>query len=148
VRRGEVWWARFDDQHPVVLLSDEAGGMSGLRAVQLVAPSGVPLGDLGLEVALGPGDGLPFDAVVRIAFPRPGFLPCTWATTVGAGDLVDRLVTLSPEKLAEIDDALAAGERIVPTDETQAATAGSALAAIRQSLREGTLTTRQITRPQ
>jgi mRNA interferase MazF len=89
VRRGEVWWAEFDEQHPVVLLSEGSSGCgrhheSGVRAVQIVAASGLDISGLGLKVTVGTRDNLPFEGVVRVAFPRPGFVPCTWATTVGA----------------------------------------------------------------
>jgi mRNA interferase MazF len=150
VRRGEVWWGRFDQQHPVVLLSDiPAGGsqdQSGARAVQIVAAAGVDLGGLGLEVTVGPLADLPFDAVVRVAFPRPGFIPCTWVTALGADDLVEFIGTLPPAKLAEIEEALALADRIVSAEDAGHDEALSALAAIRQSLRQGTMTTRQIKR--
>ncbi|MGW1553951.1 type II toxin-antitoxin system PemK/MazF family toxin, partial [Streptomyces sp. NPDC002346] len=31
-----------------------------------------------IEVTVGAGEGLPFEGVLRLAFPRPGFTPCTW----------------------------------------------------------------------
>ena len=80
MRRGEVWWAQFDQQHPVVLLSedpahgpapDQGHQESSMRAVQLVAASGVDVGGLGREVPVATIDGLPPDAVVRVAFPVP-----------------------------------------------------------------------------
>jgi len=37
MRRGEVWWAEFDERRPVVLLSAE--DPSGFRAMQVVAPA-------------------------------------------------------------------------------------------------------------
>jgi mRNA-degrading endonuclease toxin of MazEF toxin-antitoxin module len=37
MRRGEVWWAEFDERRPVVLLSEEEP--SGFRAMQVVAPA-------------------------------------------------------------------------------------------------------------
>ena len=104
MRRGEVWWVDFDERRPVVLLSgDEA---CGFQVMQVVAPAGVDLGGLGAEVAVGALDGLPFDGVLRFAFPRPGFTPCTWLTTVSRDDLIQRAGVLSAAKLGEIEDAL------------------------------------------
>lgn len=107
--RGEVWWVDFDERRPVVLVSDEEP--SGFRAVQVVAPAGVDISGLGVEVAVGRPEGLPFDGVLRFAFPRPGFAPCTWLTTLTREDLVERAGVLSSAKLGEVEDALrAAGE--------------------------------------
>jgi mRNA interferase MazF len=109
MRRGEIWWARFDEPRPVVLLSDEEP--SGCKAIQVVAPADTDISGLGAEVAVGTREGLPFDGVVRIGFPRPGFTPCTWLTTLGRDDLIERAGALSPAKLAEIDEVLRASER-------------------------------------
>lgn len=109
MRRGEVWWVAFDERRPVVLLSDEE--QSGFRAMQVVAPAGVDLGGLGVEVTVGPSEGLPFEGVLRFAFPHPGITPCTWLTTVLRDDLLERAGTLSPAKLDELEDAVhAAGQ--------------------------------------
>ena len=37
MHRGEVWWAKFDEPRPVVLLSDDEP--SRFRAMQVVAPA-------------------------------------------------------------------------------------------------------------
>ena len=109
MRRGEVWWVEFDERRPVVLLSEE--GLSGFRAMQVVAPAGADISGLGVEVAVGVLEGLPFEGVLRLVFPRPGFTPCTWLTTLSRDDLIERAGVLSPAKLSEIDDALrAAGQ--------------------------------------
>jgi mRNA interferase MazF len=109
MRRGEVWWVDFDERRPVVLLSEE--GPSGFRAMQVVAPAGADISGLAVEVAVGVLEGLPFEGVLRLAFPRPGFTPCTWLTTLSRDDLIERAGALSPAKLSEIDDALrAAGQ--------------------------------------
>ena len=82
MQRGEVWWVEFDERRPVVLLSgDEA---SGFEAVQIVAAADVSIEELGVEVAVGAADGLPIEGVLRFAFPRPGFTPCTWVTTLSS----------------------------------------------------------------
>ncbi|MFH8444464.1 type II toxin-antitoxin system PemK/MazF family toxin [Streptomyces sp. NPDC018026] len=107
MQHGEVWWVEFDERRPVVLLpGDEA---SGLRVMQVVAPAGVDLTGLGVEVTVGAADGLPFEGVLRIAFPRPGFTPCTWLTVLSPDDLIERAGVLSSVKLSEIEDALRLG---------------------------------------
>ena len=109
MRRGEVWWVEFDERRPVVLLSEE--GPSGFRAMQVVAPADTDISGWGIEVAVGVQEGLPFEGVLRLAFPHPGFTPCTWLTTLSRDDLTERAGALSPAKLSEIDDALrAAGQ--------------------------------------
>jgi mRNA interferase MazF len=62
-------------------------------------------------VAVGIQEGLPFEGVLRVGFPRPGFTPCTWLATLSRDDLIERAGELSPAKLTEIDDALRASER-------------------------------------
>ena len=106
--RGEVWWAEFDQRRPVVLLSEDE--QSGFLAMQVVAPADADISGLGIEVAVGTQEGLPFEGVLRLVFPRPGFTPCTWLTTLSPDDLIERAGTLSPEKLREVDAALRAGE--------------------------------------
>ncbi|MFB7474168.1 type II toxin-antitoxin system PemK/MazF family toxin [Kitasatospora sp. NPDC056184] len=109
MQRGEVWWVDFDERRPVVLLSDEES--SAFRAMQVVAPAGVDISGLGVEVVVGPLEGVPFEGVLRFAFPRPGFTPCTWLTTVARDDLIERAGVLSPAKLSEVGEALhAAGQ--------------------------------------
>ncbi|MFD7938760.1 type II toxin-antitoxin system PemK/MazF family toxin [Streptomyces sp. NPDC048253] len=107
MQRGEVWWVEFDERRLVVLLS--ADDASGIRAMQVVAPAGVDLSGLGIEVQVGATEGLPFEGVLRFAFPRPGFTPCTWLTTMSRDDLIERAAVLSSAKLGEIEDALRLG---------------------------------------
>lgn len=133
MRRGEVWWAEFDERRLVVLLSaDEA---SGVRVMQVVAPAGVDLSGLATEVMVGVGEGLPFEGVLRFAFARPGFTPCTWLTIVSRDDLIERVGVLSSVKLNEIDDALRQAEQV--QEQTPATTAK--LSAMRDALRLGGL---------
>lgn len=73
MQRGEVWWVEFDERRPVVLLSGDDA--SGIRVMQVVARAGVDITDLGVEVAVGAVEGLPFEGVLRFAFPRPGLYP-------------------------------------------------------------------------
>lgn len=108
MQRGEIWWVEFDERRPVVLLSgDDPSGM--IQVMQVVAPAGVDITGLGVEVAIGATEGLPWDGVLRVAIPRPGFTPCTWLTTLSRDDLIERAGALSAAKLSEIDDALRLG---------------------------------------
>ena len=129
MHRGEVWWAEFDQRRPVVLLSED--GPSGFLAMQVVAPADADISGLGIEVTVGIQEGLPFEGVLRLVFPRPGFTPCTWLTTLRRDDLTERAGTLSPEKLSEVDDALRAGEHRTEWTPDAAAT----LSNIKDSLR-------------
>lgn len=66
-------------------------------------------------------EGLPVGGVLRFAFPRPGFTPCTWLTTVSRDDLIEPAGVLSSAKLSEIEDALRlSGEAKEWTPETTA----------------------------
>ena len=132
MRRGEIWWAEFDERRPVVLLSGEHP--SGIRAMQVVAPADTDISGLGTEVAAGRQEGLPFDGVLRFAFPRPGLTPCTWLTTLTREDLIERAGAVSAAKLSEIDDALRASEQTA--EWTPAAAAR--LSEIKDSLRRRT----------
>ena len=104
MRRGEVWWAEFDERRPVVLLSEDEP--SGFRAMQVVAPADTDISGWGIEVAVGVPEGLPFEGVLRFAFPWLGFTPCTWLTTLSRDDLVERAGAVSAAKLSEIKDSL------------------------------------------
>ncbi|MFF8322835.1 type II toxin-antitoxin system PemK/MazF family toxin [Streptomyces bobili] len=104
MQRGEVWWVDFDERRLVVLLS--ADDASGIRAMQVVAPAGVDISGLAVEVHVGAAEGLPFEGVLRFALPRPGFTPCTWLTTMSRDDLIERAAVLPSAKLSEIEDAL------------------------------------------
>jgi mRNA interferase MazF len=133
VQPGEVWWVEFDQRRPVVLLSgDEA---SGFQVVQVVAAADVSFSDWGIEVALGAGEGLPFEGVVRFAFPRPGYTPCTWLTTLSPDDLLEQAGVLPTAKLSEIEDAIRLCEQ--PRDWTPATAAR--FSEIRDTLRRGGL---------
>ena len=104
MRRGEIWWVEFDERRPVVLLSEDEP--SGFRAMQVVAPADTDISGWGIEVAVGVPEGLPFDGVLRFAFPWPGFTPCTWLTTLSRDDLIERAGAVSTAKLSEIKDSL------------------------------------------
>jgi mRNA interferase MazF len=129
VRRGEVWWVEFDERRPVVLLSDEEP--AGFQAMQVVAPADTDISGLCIEVTVGVGEGLPFDGVLRVALPWPGFTPCTWLTTLGREDLVERAGVVSAAKLSEIDAALQTASQ----EPAWTPAAAARLDQIRQSLR-------------
>jgi mRNA interferase MazF len=102
--RGEIWWVVLDEKRPVVLLSPDED--TELRAVQVVAPAGVDLTGVGIEVRLGAEEGLAQAGVVRVALPADDFIPCTWLVTVTCEDLIEQAGTLSPAKLREVTDML------------------------------------------
>ncbi|MGI5487774.1 type II toxin-antitoxin system PemK/MazF family toxin [Microtetraspora malaysiensis] len=133
MQRGEVWWVEFDERRLVVLLSID--DVSGIRAMQVVAPAGVDISGLGVEVRVGAMEGLPFEGVLRFALPRPGFTPCTWLTTVSRDDLIERAGVLSSAKLTEIEDALRLGGQA----KERAPTTTAKLGEIRDALRLGGL---------
>ncbi|GGX81581.1 type II toxin-antitoxin system PemK/MazF family toxin [Streptomyces fructofermentans] len=133
MQRGEVWWVEFDERRPVVLLSGDDA--SGIRVMQVVAPAGVDISGLGVEVHVGAMEGLPFEGVLRFALPHPGFTPCTWLTTVSRDDLIERAGILPSAKLSEIDDALRLAEQA--QEQTPATTAK--LREMRDALRLGEL---------
>ncbi|MFJ1800746.1 type II toxin-antitoxin system PemK/MazF family toxin [Streptomyces sp. NPDC088180] len=131
MRRGEVWWVQFDERRLVVLLSGD--DPSGIRVIQVVDPAGVDISGLAIEVTVGAGEGLPFEGVLRLAFPRPDITPCTWLTTVSRDDLMERAAVLSSVKLSELDDALRRAEQAQePTPATTAQLSG-----MRDALRLG-----------
>ncbi|WP_405009877.1 type II toxin-antitoxin system PemK/MazF family toxin [Kitasatospora sp. NBC_01539] len=133
MQRGEVWWVEFDERRLVVLLSGDDA--SGFRVVQVVAPAGVDISGLGVEVEVGAVEGLPFEGVLRFAFPHPGFTPCTWLTTVSGDDLIERAGALSSAKLGEIEDAL----RLVGQTKERTPVTTAKLSEIRDALRLGEL---------
>jgi len=106
VTRGEVWWARVDEMRPIVVLSTSA---DAVRAMIVVPPATHPIDGMTVEVRLGVSEGLAVEGVVRVALPRPGFTPCHWLVTLSPEDLVERVGTLSPAKLAEVEELLRLG---------------------------------------
>ncbi len=79
--------------------------------MQVVAPADTDISGWGVEVVVGVQEGLPFDGVLRFAFPRPRFTPCTWLTSLSREDLIERAGAVSAAKLDEIDDALRTSEQ-------------------------------------
>jgi mRNA interferase MazF len=97
VKRGEIWWAAMAapaGRRPVVLLSrDEA---YAVRELVTVAPVTQRIRDLPVEVALDVEDGLPRACVANL----------DTVTTIPKHVLEERLTTLSPAKMREIEHAL------------------------------------------
>ncbi|MFE6096745.1 type II toxin-antitoxin system PemK/MazF family toxin [Streptomyces massasporeus] len=131
MQHGEVWWVELDERRPVVLLpGDEA---SGLRAMQVVAPAGVDISGLGIEVAVGATEGLPFEGVLRFAFPGPDFTPRTWLTIMSRNGLVEWAGVLSSVQLREIEEVL----RVAVQPQEWTETAGAKLSEMKNALRLG-----------
>jgi mRNA interferase MazF len=126
-----VWWVEFDELRPVVVLGgDEA---SGFQVIQVVPSADMDISGLGVEVPIGPVDGLAHEGVLRLGFPNPDLLFCTWLTAVPARSLVKRAGALSPAKIDEIDAALLLCSQ--PREPAPDATAR--LGEIRDALRRG-----------
>jgi mRNA interferase MazF len=123
----------FDERRPVVLLSGDE--RSDFQAIQIVPPSGMDISGLGVEVPVGAVEGIPYEGVVRLVFPHPDFLFCTWLTSVSADSLLERAGTLPPAKLGEIDEALRLSSRQPNRDSDAHADATARLNEIRDRLR-------------
>ena len=97
MRRGEIWWAELEPpagRRPVLLLSrDEA---YAIRSLVIVAPITTRIRHIPSEVPLGSEDGMPRDYVAN---------PDT-VTTIPKDCLRNRLVSLSPRKLKEVEAAI------------------------------------------
>ena len=94
MKRGEVWWAHVDKRRPVVLVSrDEA---YALRSNVVVAPASTTVRGYSVELKLGRAEGL----------QRPCVVNGDWIVTLPIEDLIERVGTLSREKLARLDDTL------------------------------------------
>lgn len=97
MRRGDVWWANLDPpmgRRPVVLLSrNEAYDR---REMVTIAPVTTQIRHIPGEVPLGPADGLPKPCVANLDTIQ----------TVRKNRVVQRLTTLSSEKVAAVDLAI------------------------------------------
>jgi mRNA interferase MazF len=133
MQRGEVWWVQFDERRPVVLLSGDDG--SGCQAVHVVEPADVSFEGLGVEVPVGAAEGLPFEGVLRFAFSRPGYTPCTWLTTLSSDDLIEQAGALPDAKVTEIEDAI----RLCEQPRAWTPAAAKQFNEIRDALRAGLL---------
>ena len=133
MERGEVWWAHLDERRPVVILSVGSGPdlraaqivapatpaerhgfliMSGAAAVdpnerqRIIGPAGSSVIAVGVEVAVGGEEGLPYDGVVRVALPSEAKVFCTWMLTLSTDCLIKRIGVLSPEKLYMLENVV------------------------------------------
>lgn len=97
MRRGEIWWAELEPpagRRPVLLLSrDEA---YAVRSLVIVAPITTRIRHIHSEVLLGTDDGMPRDCVANL----------DTIATIPKDCLRNRLITLSTQKLKEIDSAI------------------------------------------
>lgn len=96
VARGEVWWSEEETlgRRPVLVLSRDAV-LAVLRR-PLVAPITTRIRDLPTEVPLDVDDGVPQPCVVSLDNVQP----------VAASLLVERITSLSPERMAAVCRAL------------------------------------------
>ncbi|MCY1144420.1 hypothetical protein OWR29_41035 [Actinoplanes sp. Pm04-4] len=119
--------ADVNGSQPVVLLG-EAGVGGEVPAIQVVepataeqkrgftfldpdflpdeAPAGARAGITGIEVPVGPDEGLDPPGVVRLALPHEGHIFCTWRTGLTADHLIERIGSLSPTAMHRLDHAL------------------------------------------
>ena len=97
MRRGEIWWAELEPpagRRPVVLLSrDEA---YAVRSLIIVAPITTRIRHISSEVLLGTDDSMTRDCVANL----------DTITTIPKDCLRDRLTSLSPQKLKEVETAI------------------------------------------
>ena len=97
MKRGEIWWAELESpvgRRPVLLLSrDEA---YSVRDLVIVAPVTTRVRHIPSEVSLNLEDGLPKPCVINL----------DTIATIAKVSLVDKLTTLSAEKLRAVEVAL------------------------------------------
>lgn len=97
MKRGEVWWVDLGtpgSRRPVLLLSRD--NAYAARSLILISPVGTRTRQLPSELLLGIDDGMPRECCVNLEN----------LTTVPKDCLSERLTTLNPKKLEEIDAAL------------------------------------------
>ncbi len=97
MRRGEVWWAELPPpagKRPVVLLSRNEA--YAVRELVTVAPVTTRIRQIPTEVPLGNDEGLPKPCVANL----------DTITTIPKAALTERISTLPPPKIAEVERAL------------------------------------------
>ena len=97
MRRGEVWWAQLSGpaaRRPVVLLTRNAAYR--VRTSITAAPLTTTIRDIPVEVRLGPQQGLPRECVANLDEVQ----------TISKDRLIRQVTTLTPEVMAQIDQAL------------------------------------------
>lgn len=97
MKRGEIWWAELEPpagRRPVVLLSrDEA---YAVRSLIIIAPLTTRIRNIPAEVPLSIEDGVPQECVANL----------DTITTVPKDCLRNRITTLNPQKLKEVEAAI------------------------------------------
>jgi mRNA interferase MazF len=96
MQRGEIWWADFPPplhRRPVVVVSRDASPDGSGTVV--VARITARVRDTPAEVPLGAEDGLPKTVI-----------NARWLSTLPRDGLISRIACLSPQKLAQLDEAL------------------------------------------
>ena len=95
MQRGDIWWADVpgDKRRPVVILTRQRF-IERLSAI-LVAPVTSSVRQIPTEVALGPADGMPGRCAIN--FDN--------TFTLRVDRCVERITTLSPEKMDEVSFA-------------------------------------------
>ena len=97
MKRGEIWWAELPGpakRRPVLLISrDEA---YTFRSLVIIAPITTHVRGIASEVPLGLEDGLPRVCAANL----------DTITTIPKAHLLERLASLSPQKLKAVEDAL------------------------------------------
>lgn len=97
MRRGEVWWVQFPPpvgRRPAVLISRNEAYR--VRSAVTVVPLTQTIRGIPVEVPLGPEDGI----------PRRSAANADTVTTLPKALLIEHLTTLSPGKLAALDEAI------------------------------------------
>jgi mRNA interferase MazF len=97
MRRGEVWWAEQPEpigRRPVLLLSrDEAYEVRNAVAIAQITTN---IRNIPVEVLLEEKDGLPQKCIVNL----------DTITTIRKSILTERICSLSPEKIEQVDKAI------------------------------------------
>jgi mRNA interferase MazF len=97
VKRGEIWWINFPPptgRRPAVLVSRDRAYR--VRAAVSVVPLTRTVRNIASEVPLGPGDGVPKSSVAN----------ADNITTVSKARVEEYLTTLTPAKLASLEQAI------------------------------------------
>ena len=97
MQRGDIWWADLPKpvgRRPVVILSRNRA--IEVREYVTVAEVTRTIREIPVEVPLGPEDGLPKKCVVNLDV----------VNTIPKKSLVERIATLSSEKLKDVESAL------------------------------------------
>jgi mRNA interferase MazF len=96
VRRGQIWWAEFEDigRHAVVLLSRDA--TYRIRTQATVALITSRIRGIAVEVPVGPREGLDRDSVINVDN----------VATIDLATLTQFVSSLSSERMLELERAL------------------------------------------